>query len=220
VRDFDDVSDIPELLDAFEYAANPAHWQVERIRGGRGSGGQSLRIGTKTTWAALLYDKHAQEPLAPRGRLRFEAQLRRERLRTRWSEGFGGPFVKVGDLTEEGVQGMRRATFEAVGYDRTVTPVSELERVVFQDAGLKPQEAASLWAHLTTSAYAQRSNRRTRQKYAHMAAVYGLIPGRLESQIAGSRTTRLDFWGGTAARTRAADSSSSDGSGDSARAVG
>lgn len=199
-REFDvPTSAQAALLDNLGSFARGRRWTVRRFADADRGKAQTLRIGTRSSWSATLYDKGAEQGL-PLEQLRFEARLRRAFLR---SEGARAAFdaatsdvwEHLGDLTDDAARELARNRFQAVRYGDTVTGVNRL-RQLLEDSGLSVGEQRSLVAYLVCDAIGldHGMSDNTERKYRRLATQLGIVAvfdlGELVTQ-------RLDFDLGT-----------------------
>jgi hypothetical protein len=86
VRDFDDVRRVAYILDGLASVPRAdARWKTRRWQDTQRNAAETLRVGPRA-WGGTLYDKHAESPAhAPPGRVRFEARLHGDQLRSRFA---------------------------------------------------------------------------------------------------------------------------------------
>lgn len=198
VRDFDDVHHLAELLDGLAPIRRGGRAKVRRWMDTEANKAETLVHGVSRAWRNTLYDKHAESlGRAPVGRVRFEARLRRQAMRSEWAKGLGGHVRQVADLTEGKLIAMRRGMFERSCYDREVSAMATVADAVMTCEGLSSRERGQFWAYLTMPGFALRVSRNTELKYRRLAAHLGVVPERAMADVEASVTVRLDFDRGT-----------------------
>lgn len=145
VRDFrlQDPARLTGLLDGLARVPRDGRVKVRRFADGRTGEAETLRVGP-ASWAATLYDKHAESGgLADRGSLRAEFRLRSRQLSSVGAQQRHGAVVTLSDVSEERCDGMRREWFDRarfgswVGGRRTIwdalreTDLSDREKIFF-----------------------------------------------------------------------------------------
>jgi hypothetical protein len=208
VRDFDDVHSMTQLLDGLAGVQQPARCKVKRHADPERARAQTLTVGP-LAWHCTLYDKAAEtKGRAPDGRLRFEARLHQEQLRSEGAKRHGGHVNVVEDLDETKLRSLRKWMFNRVGFDREVVAVGRVQQLVFADVdpvtkvdrnGMTKAQQRTLWAYLTAG---QRGvdigmSRHTKLKYRRLSEQLGITMSP-EQLIDESRfTVALDFDRGT-----------------------
>jgi hypothetical protein len=209
VRDFDSVLHVDRLLDGLAVVPRDRRWIVGRHIDPKLGRAQTLRVGPRSGWQAVLYDKH-QESLArglrahlldrAAGRLRFEARLRGGILGSSHASRLGGRIVRVEHLDEVVVAGLRRSVFDRVGFGLEVCGPTRLAQVL-AGAGLSAREVRELAAYLVMPAIGLNPgfSAPTARKYARMASDLGITPLQSPSKLEVS-SVRLDFDAGRVVR--------------------
>jgi hypothetical protein len=144
VRDFEDIDNIPSLLDGLDAVPTSASTVSQRFSDSSRDGAETLRRSTNK-WVATVYDKCAEmlsraskatgtyprerlmrEAQQAEGRLRYELMLRSDPLRA-------GGIWTVGDLVEEDrLETLRLKYFKQVGYDQAVGGMRRIDQVLRQ----------------------------------------------------------------------------------------
>lgn len=203
VRDFDQVRSMGFVLDGLAGVPQRGGWKVARHADPERGRAETLAVGPKS-WRCTLYDKHAEQEAAPEGRLRFEARLHAEQLRSVGAREHGGTVRVVGDLAEEKLSALRRWKFDQVGFGREVVAVGRVQEVVFQPVeagskrdrnGLSKAEQRALWAYLTAGARGVDigMSHATESKYRRIAADLGITLAAPELLDEGRITLSLDY---------------------------
>jgi hypothetical protein len=197
VRDFDGVTAIDSLLNGLATVKQPGRSKVRRFADADRGLAETLRVGPKS-WAATLYDKHAEAPtVAAPGRLRFEARLRSEQMTSVRARNIGSVINHVRDLTPTKVQTMTEATFRHVGFDREVAGTAQLAAAINACSDLSPRVKRELVGYLAGRAMGieLQFSSNTERKYRQLAARLGLVLS--DESLSESFTARLDFDAGT-----------------------
>jgi hypothetical protein len=145
VRDFklSEPGRLTGLLDGLARVPRDGRIKIRRFADGRTGQAETLRVGP-SSWAATLYDKHAESGgLAERGSLRAEFRLRSRQLTSVAAQDRHGPILTVADLQDDRCEGLRRDWFEKakfgtwVGGRSTIwdalrqTELSDREKIFF-----------------------------------------------------------------------------------------
>jgi hypothetical protein len=187
VRDFDDVDQF-ELWSAGVQAVRHDR-RVRTFRHASHEFKKALTVGAsaRTSWSGYCYDKHAEsEGRAPEGRVRFEARLRKGSLRSEWAVKNGGKVVEVRDLTVEKLEGLRRATFRRVGFDREVLSMRGVAERVLQVEGLSDRQRMGFLGYVWgQAAGVELCSRTTAWRYEKLASELGVaVPRELLTEDA------------------------------------
>ncbi len=234
VRDFENVTQIEAALRSFAPARQKGRAVTRLFRDASREGALSLSKGNGAR-LGTLYDKHgevaASRPRPPkgkdnadlrayrkamatwakaendsRGRMRFEARLRKEPLRA------GGLHV-VRDFSESmdgesKLQQLRRGVFSWCGYDRKVEGMSLLVETVLAHQELSPHDRMCALGFLVAEAHGQGVDgllsRHTVAKYRRIAEELGMILGPEMELPAGAVTLALDYEAGVLRMERGA----------------
>lgn len=214
-RDFQDVHDIPAVLDALQGV--PCHRANlnQRFADPKTGGTQTLVRGSKGRWKATLYDKQAQvrhlatrartpyerqflrrEAIAARGRLRFEVSVRTDALHQRGIR-------EVSDLSNEtNLADMAHNYFTRAGYGQEVGGMTKLDQVlrIMACDGLNYKNADRMLGILLLDALhlPQSASENTVDKHLKIARSYGLSPADLTTFD--RSTVLLDYASGRASR--------------------
>ena len=125
VRDFHNVDQIGPLLQGLSTV--PRRRGLKRHLHGDVAW-ETLTVGVGA-WSVSLYDKEAEtKGVARPGHLRCEIRLRPKRLTSVWARLHGGCVNVVPDVSTEKMECLARASFEEVGFHRTVVPPDEAVR--------------------------------------------------------------------------------------------
>lgn len=202
VRDFDGVTAIDSLLNGLATVKQDGRSKVRRFADPERGRAETLRVGPKS-WAATLYDKHAETKLAAPGRLRFEARLRSRQLRSADAQKIRSTIAHVSDISTERVQTMTSRMFERVGFDREVAGTAQLAAAINDCDDLSPRVKRELVGYLAGRAMGieLEFSSNTERKYRKLAQRLGLVL--TDDCLAESFTARLDFESGTQVLTAA-----------------
>lgn len=176
VRDFDDVDQF-ELWSAGVQSVRHDK-RVHQFRHRSNEFGRALTVGAsaRSAWSGYCYDKHAEtRGVAPEGRVRFEARLRKDVLRGKWAIENGGAILEVRDMTVEKLQGLRRATFRRVGFDREVLSMRAVAEKVASVDGLSSREKMAFLGYVWSGAAGiELCSRNTSTKYEKVCRDLGV----------------------------------------------
>lgn len=156
-----------------------------------------VSVGPRRRWVARLYDKHAEAPLhAASGHVRFEVQLRHQRLQSPWAARHGGLVATLADVQEVTMENLAEATFHHVGFDAVVIPAEEIAIRVAKITGLSPATRSRLIGYCVQVAagVAPGLSDKTERKYALLVREHGLLLG----LGTGTHATLLHWASGTA----------------------
>jgi len=199
VRDFDDVGSLTELAMGLSRVKQPGRALVSVVHDGDLSGALTLRIGTKTSWLGRTYDKHHEtKGQAPVGRVRFEAQLRKEALQSVWAKDLGKVLRYAGHLEEVDARltaaALTRGMWERCGMDRKVCSSSKAAKVIGGARGLSEAEKYGLLGYLTGRAagWSCHLHRHTVRKYEKLAKGLGIVMQAADVETL-AYSVRLDF---------------------------
>jgi hypothetical protein len=199
VRDFDGVA-IGPVLDGLARVRPGGRVKQRRYADGDNGAAETLRVGVKSAWSCVLYDKHAETGgLAPKGRLRFETRLREAFLTGRHGSDLAArPIHQVEsfDQPDSSMVGERlvRDRFAAVGFDRAVVGTDALADAL-ERSGFSPRRKQGLLAYLMALELGidLGFHRNTIRGYRRDAEALGIVPGSVAPDI----RLRLDLDSGT-----------------------
>jgi hypothetical protein len=192
VRDFDGCT-VGPLLDGLAGVHRPGAVKVRRFADAERGASETLRVGVRSSWSTVLYDKHAESPEhAPVGRLRFEARLRDEFLcSARVRELLGGNLPDLRKLRADAVAKLGRERFQFVGFDRKVAGSGAFAEAV-NASDLTPRQKRDMIAFLAAEQLGidLGFHRNTTRKYRKIASSIGVVPG---ARVAPDICTGLDL---------------------------
>jgi len=197
VRDFQCHS-IRALFDALQPLHRRKGLIVRRFLDPEACGAETLRVGTKSSWSCVLYDKHAETGgLASRGHLRFETRLRSAFLTGKTATALAPPLVALEDLTPSTLAALAYDRFTAANFGAVVNDADGfLERL--EALGVSDADYTGLIGYLSCvrNGYPVRMSENTLRKYRRLARLVGIDPHHLEDLDVSSR---LDWDSGTLA---------------------
>lgn len=198
VRDFDGVA-VGPLLDGLAGQRRPGRSTVRRFADSERGNSETLRVGVRSSWSCVLYDKHAEtDGLAPPGRLRFEARLRDDFLTgnlVTQRHGFAIPDVRgLLDAGADVLTDLGHERFRFVGFSARVMGVDAFADVV-NGADLTQRTKRELVAFLAADALGidLHWSRNTQSRYRKLARELGITIG---TNVAPEVTLGLDFEAG------------------------
>jgi hypothetical protein len=118
VRDFQlkNPGYLTDILNGLANVPRDGRIKIRRFADGRTGRAETLRVGP-ASWAATLYDKHAESGgLANKGALRAEFRLRSRQLTGQRAQRVAGALVTVDELDEDRCELFRRDWFERVRF--------------------------------------------------------------------------------------------------------
>jgi hypothetical protein len=186
VRDFRGVPVRP-VLDALERTPRFGRKVlIRRYADPEAGGAETLRVGTRSSWSCVLYDKHAETGgIAAPGHLRFEARLRSKFLTGNHASTLASPIVSVEDISAGTIAALGVDRFAAAGFSARMTGEAEFRRRL--DAlELSPNDYMTLLGYLSAVAngYPIRMSRNTVAKYRKIARSLGVVPGDVSAATA------------------------------------
>jgi hypothetical protein len=176
-RDFDDVDHPAALLSSL--ATIPQRGNIRANLHLKRGVAETLTVGARTSWSGTLYDKHAETgAVAPKGRLRFEARFRPDRLASRWAVPHGGKILVAADAHPDKLRTLTEATFEELHFGSLVT--DQVPREVMRCTRLKPQERYTLLGYVAAQHVGSTTelSDNTRQKYDRLMRELGVVASR------------------------------------------
>jgi hypothetical protein len=192
VRDFDGCT-VGPLLDGLAGVHRTPAVKVRRFADAERGASETLRVGVRSAWSTVLYDKHAESPLiAPPGRMRFEARLRDDFLTSkRVRDLLGGTLPDMRHLRQAALATLGKERFHHVGFDRHVAGTGMFaERVNASD--LTPRQKRDMIAYLAADQLGidLGFHRNTVRRYRKLADSLGIVPG---ARVAPDICTGLDL---------------------------
>lgn len=145
VRDFklEEPRRLTAILDGLAGVPRDGRIKVRRFADGRTGCAETLRVGP-ASWAATLYDKHAESGgLADRGSLRAEFRLRSRQLSSVGTKTRHGAIVALSDCEEDRCENIRKEWFDKAKFGTWVggrksiwdllreTELSDREKIFF-----------------------------------------------------------------------------------------
>lgn len=196
VRDFDGVRDVNQVLTGLSTVPVAGRSKQTVHADGDRNCAQTLTVGPKS-WKARLYDKHAEtDGLAAQGRVRFEAEMRRDILSSVWAKANGGMIRQVADLDEQRLRALTVGMFERVGFGHEIVSLdTALGRV--RAAGLSRQTENGLVNYLFSrgAGIQPRGSANTLRKYRRAAEKIGVLALDVV-RITEGTPVRLDYCAG------------------------
>ena len=193
VRDFHNVDQIGPLLQGLSTV--PRSRSLKRHLHGDVAW-ETLTVGVGA-WSVSLYDKEAEtKGVARPGHLRCEIRLRPKRLTSVWARLHGGCVNVVPDVSTEKMECLARASFEEVGFHRTVVPPDEAVRRALQISDFRSgAQRLTLVGTIVADSLGLNfeADRKTMSQYRDAAQRHDLAIG---AEI--DAVTRLDWATGTA----------------------
>lgn len=177
VRDFDNVGSFSLWASGMRSVRQDRRAIVAMMRSGEFGGALTLGVGPRYGWRSYCYDKHEESHgVAPEGRVRFEARMRREVLHSRWAQEHGGKVVNVADLEEEKLRLYTRGMFSRVGFDREVSAVGTVYEAVMGMTDVSEAEKLTLLGYMWDRALGGRArpSAPTERKYEKLAKRLGV----------------------------------------------
>ncbi len=195
VRDFDGVA-VGPMLDGLAGQPRAGRVTVRRFADSERGNSETLRVGVRSAWSCVLYDKHAEtDGAAPPGRLRFEARLRDDFLTgSLVLERHGHAVSDVRTLLDcdySLVRDLAAERFRFVGFGSRVTGTDAFADAV-NNSDLSERTKRELIAFLCADHLGVRLewHRSTLYKYRKLARDLGITLG---TNVAPDVTLGLDF---------------------------
>jgi hypothetical protein len=137
---------------------------------------QTVRLGPTHAWHVRTYDKGVESGRPRSGQLRFEVQLRRDRLASPWTERVAGQQIRtIGDISEEAIRTVARESFDLVGLATAFKGGPGLTQAVDAIPGLTPAIRSGLHSFCVARLEGIRwFQGNTRYKYERLAREHGL----------------------------------------------
>jgi len=179
VRDFAGVPVRP-VLDSLERA--PRYGRkvlIKRFADPEAGGAETLRVGVRSSWSSVLYDKHAETGgVAAVGHLRYETRVRTKFLTGAHLAGLAKPIAAVEDINAGTVAVIGVDRFHAAGFGARVNGDAHMRRIL-DDLQLSDSDYMTFLGYMSAVAngYPVRMSRNTVAKYRRLAKKLGLVPG-------------------------------------------
>nr|DAU79842.1 MAG TPA: replication protein [Inoviridae sp.] len=183
VRDFHGVPVRP-VLDALERTPRFGRKVlIKRFADPEAGGAETLRVGTRSSWSCVLYDKHAETGgIAAPGHLRYEARLRSKFLTGSHASTLASPIVSVCDIADGTLATLGVDRFHAAGFGVRVSGEAAF-RQRLEALDLSSADYMTLLGYLSAVAngYPVRMSRNTVAKYRRLARSLGVVPGEVSA---------------------------------------